>query len=77
MRDFKAGLFPDLQACDLGTRYGATQPQTLLIDKHGNKSFARQLKRNVDVIDLLLSFSFFVFTHAHPIERHISINNYN
>ena len=36
--DFIAGLFPDLQACDLRTRHGATQPQTLLIDKHGNKA---------------------------------------
>ena len=48
--------------------------QTLLIDKHGNKSFTRQ--RKVDVINLLLSFNFYLFTHAHLIERH-NINNYN
>ena len=51
MRDFIAGLFQDLLARDLRTRHGAAQPRTLLIDKHGNKSFARQLKRNVDVIE--------------------------
>ena len=68
MRDFIAGLLPDLQARDLRTRHGATQPQTLLIDKHGNKSFARQLKRNVDVINLLLSFNFLLFTYARLIE---------
>ena len=37
MRDFIAGLFPDLQMSDLRMRNGATQPQTLLIDKHGKK----------------------------------------
>ena len=58
VHDFIAGLFPDLQAHDLRTTHGATQPHTLLIDKHGNKSFVRQLKRNVDVINLLLSFDF-------------------
>ena len=50
------------------TRHDATQPWTLLIDKHGNKTFARQLKRNVDVINLLLSFNFFSFTYAHLVE---------
>ena len=71
-------LFPDLQAHDLRTRHGATQPQTLLIDKHGNKSFAWQLKRNIDVINLLLRFNFLLFTYAHLNERHnININNYN
>ena len=75
MRDFIAGLFPNLQAHYLRTRHGATQP-SLLIDKNGDKSFARQHKRNVDVTDLLLRFNFLLFTYAHLIERHnININN--
>ena len=71
MRDFTAGLFPDQQARDLKTRY-ATQSQTLLIDKHGNKSFALQLKRNMDVVNLLLSFNFLLFTYP---GMHISLKN--
>ena len=73
MHDFTAGLFPYLQARDLTTRHGATQPQTTL-----NKSFLQRLKRNVDVINLLLSFNFLLFTYAHLIERHeINTDNYN
>ena len=75
MRDFIAGLFPHLQARYLRTRHGSTQPRTLSIDKHGNKSFVRHLKCNVDVINLLLNFNFLLFTYAHLIQRHnININ---
>ena len=59
-------------------RHRATQPQTLFIDKHGNKSFARQLKCNIDVFNLLFNFNFLLFTYALVNERHnININNYN
>ena len=49
IRDFIAGWFPHVQAHDLRTRHGVTQPQTILINKHGNISFARQLNQNVNV----------------------------
>ena len=77
MRDFIAGLLPDLQARDLRTRL-ATQPQTILIDKHGKKASRNSFKRNVHIINLLLNLNFLSFTHTHLIERHnINLNNYN
>ena len=58
MCDFIAGLFPGLQVHELGRRHGATQPPTLMFDKHGNKSFAQQLERNLDVLNLYLALVF-------------------
>ena len=54
MRDFIAGLFPDLQARDIRARL-VIYTNIDMIDKHRNKTFMRQY---VTWINLLLSCIF-------------------